>query len=276
MRDDTQGRFNAGAGAWAHYNQGPLGRIRQCVTWHNLAPHLPRPSHEPPGAWVLDAGGGSGELALKLVQQGYRVCLMDYAPAMLDQARRQACNLPEPARQRLALCQMAVGDAGCAFAPNTFGAITCHTLIEYLPEPRMALRRLAELLVGGGVLSLTFVNRHAQVLRQVWSQGDPMSALDVLKDGDFCASLFDVRGNAYSADEVQGWLTSDGLKIRAVYGVRFFADYVPRQRLDEPEFFVELLELEKRTAARFPYAALARYVHIVAYKDAEHSKVLSR
>jgi len=84
MNDESRARFHAGAEAWATYNRTPLGRIRCEVTWHNLLPHLPpaMAGSDPPR--VLDAGGGSGELALRLVEHGYRVWLLDYAPGMLD------------------------------------------------------------------------------------------------------------------------------------------------------------------------------------------------
>ena len=104
MTTDSREGFSAGAEAWADYNRQPLGRIRHEVTWHNLAPHLPdlAVTGNPPR--VLDAGGGSGELALRLAQRGYRVWLLDYAPAMLDQARQAAQALPDEARARLTFC----------------------------------------------------------------------------------------------------------------------------------------------------------------------------
>jgi S-adenosylmethionine-dependent methyltransferase len=270
MVQEAQARFNAGAVAWAAYNQGPLGRIRQHVTWHDLAPHLPG-AGDPTRPWrVLEAGGGSGELAIRLVEQGYHVWLLDYAPAMLDQARQAASVLPDEVSGRLTLCPMAVEDAHTAFPPRFFDIITCHTLIEYLPDPQVALRVLSTLLGEGGLLSVSFVNRHAQVLRQVWSLGDPAGALAALEDDVFCATLFDVPGVAYTAEQVEGWLTTLGLRGITTYGVRVFADFVARHKLDDPGFLEALLRLEEAVAVRAPYQMLARYVHIVACKDIEH------
>jgi tRNA 5-carboxymethoxyuridine methyltransferase len=263
---DLRARFDAGARAWVDYNRNPLGRIRCEVTWHNLAPHLPLvvdPGHPPR---LLDAGGGSGELALQLAHSGYAVWLLDYAPAMLDQARQAAQSLPAALRTHLTLCPMAVEDALQAFEPGFFQAITCHTLIEYLPDPRTTLRDLAYLLDGGGLLSISFVNRHAQVLRQVWSRADPAGALATLKDGSFCATLFDIPGMAYPADQVIAWLAELGFTLEAQYGVRAFADLVPRERLDDPSFFDDLLRLETEAAAHPAYNLLARYVHLIARK----------
>ena len=269
MSDDSRARFGAGAAAWAEYNQKPLGRIRREVTWHNLAPHLPDVNGVEAPPRVLDVGGGSGELALRLASDGYRVWLLDYAPAMLDQARRRASDLQDDARTRLTLCLMSVDNAAGAFSPGFFDVITCHTLVEYLPEPHDTLGTLSGLLRGGGLLSLSFVNRHAEVLRQVWSRGDPAGALSRLEASSFCAGLFDVPGVAYTVEEASAWLSDLGFGVMADYGIRSFADYVPPNRLEDEAFFEALLNLELASASRAPYRRMARYVQLVANKEVE-------
>lgn len=269
MIEDTQARFDTGAEAWAAYNQQPLGRIRREVTWHILAQHLPSASGAARLPRVLDAGAGSGELVLRLAQHGYRVWGLDYAPAMLAQAGQSIQTLPSEIRDRVTLCAMAVDAAPETFEPGFFDAIVCHTLLEYLPDPRATLRSLADLLRDGGMLSVSFVNRHAEVMRQVWSGGDPAGALVRLEDGAFSATLFGIRGVAYTAEEVGTWLAELGLVLTATYGVRAFADYVPRERLQDADFFDALLRLEKAVAARVPYRLVARYVHLFAHKDSE-------
>jgi S-adenosylmethionine-dependent methyltransferase len=264
-------RFDAGAEAWVAYNQKPLGRIRCEVTWHNLVRHLPpipNPDHPP---LVLDAGGGSGELALRLVQQGYRVCLLDNATAMLDEARRAVAGLPSEPRARLSLCPVAVERALASFGPASFDAVTCHTLLEYLPDPGAILRDLAGLLREGGLLSVSFVNRHAEVLRRVWAHGDPAGALAAMGGSTFSAALFDVPGTAYTAEEVGAWLDDVGLEVVASCGVRAFADYVATDRLEEPDFFDALLALELAAASTAPYCLMARYLHLLALKPVEGS-----
>ena len=260
--------FHAGAQAWVNYNCTPLGRIRREVTWHNLVPHLPAvvdPEHPP---YVLDAGSGTGEMALQLVQQGYRVFLLDCAPGMLDLARQAAETLPANLRARLSTCLMSVDDAPQLFAPGSFDAVTCHTLIEYLPTPRGTLLGLTSLLRDGGVLSVSFVNRHAEVLRRTWLQADPAGAQASLDHTTFCSALFRLEGTAYTADEVETWLSELNLVVTARCGVRMFADYLPRERLEDPAFFDAVLRLEKAVADRPPYPSLARYSHLVAQKAA--------
>jgi S-adenosylmethionine-dependent methyltransferase len=266
MSSDSKLRFDAGAEAWADYNQKPLGRIRQEVVWHNLAPHLPGLVDLDHVPRILDVGSGSGELALCLAQRGYAVWLSDYAPAMLDQARQAAQDLPAGVRARLTFCPVPVEETSEAFTPHFFDAITCHTLIEFLPDPQASLRELADLLRDGGLLSVSFVNQRAEVLRQIWSKTDPQAALAGLQQGSFCATLFGVSGVAYTAEEVSNWLQDLGLSIAGLYGIRVFSDYVPRERLDEPAFFDALLELEKTVATCSPYNELARYMQLITHR----------
>jgi len=269
MLDDMQARFEAGAEDWTRYNREPLGHIRHEVTWRNLAPHLPDVGDEENAPRVLDVGGGSGEMALRLARCGYRVWLVDYAAAMLDQARHAAESMPEDTRARLAVRLLSADQAGEAFAPGFFDAILCHTLIEYLPAPSGTLRALVRLLREGGLLSLSFVNRHAEVLRQVRTHGDPAGALAGLEGGAFSAGLFGITGRAYASEEVRAWLPPLGLTVTAVYGVRAFADRVSPERLADPAFVDSLLQLESAAAQLDPYRQIARYVHLLCRKDDE-------
>jgi S-adenosylmethionine-dependent methyltransferase len=228
---------------------------------------------------VLDAGGGSGELAVRLVRHGYQVWLVDSAKSMLEQARQLAQSLAEEERARLTFCLMPVDEVAGAFSAASFDAITCHTLIEYLPHPRDSLGRLVGLLRPGGVLSLSFVNHHAEVLRQVWGQGDSigqagaMARLDPAAAGAFRAKLFNLPGRAYTAGEVSAWLVELGLSVTAHLGVRAFADQIRQQhgtdRLNDPDFFQALLHLELAAASRSPYKLIARYAHLIAHQAEE-------
>ncbi len=267
MLDDMQARFEAGAEDWTRYNREPLGRVRHEVTWRNLAPHLPDARDAEDAPRVLDVGGGSGEMALRLARRGYRVWLVDYASAMLDQARHAAESMPEDARARLDIRLLSADQAGEAFAPDFFTVILCHTMLEYLPSPSGTLRALVRLLREGGLLSLSFVNRHAEVLRQVWMREDPAGAMLGLEGRAFEAGLFGITGQAYTAEEVRAWLPPLGLTVTAVYGVRAFADQVSPERLADPAFMDTLLRLESAAAQLDPYRQIARYVHLLCRKD---------
>jgi hypothetical protein len=123
-------------------------------------------------------------------------------------------------------------------------------------------------------MSVSFVNRHAVVLRRVWACGDPAGARAGLEEGTFHASLFGVPGTAYTAEEVNGWLAATGLAVAARYGVRAFADYVPPDRLHDAEFYDQLLHLELEAAGRTPYMHIARYIQLIAHKTVDPGATL--
>jgi hypothetical protein len=52
----------------------------------------------------------------------------------------------------------------------------------------------------------------------------------------------------------------------AEYGVRIFADYLPAEKLDNPEFFARLLELETAAGTLHPYRLIARYTQLLGRK----------
>jgi SAM-dependent methyltransferase len=60
----------------------PQARLERLRTLELLGELLP-----PPGARVLDVGGGTGEYARELLGAGYRVRLLDLVPAHVEQAR---------------------------------------------------------------------------------------------------------------------------------------------------------------------------------------------
>jgi S-adenosylmethionine-dependent methyltransferase len=264
-------RFDARAEEWAEYYLKPLGRIRHEVIWSNLAPHLPPLVGADKEPRILDVGGGTGELAIQLARSGYRVCLLDFAPAMLEHARLAIQNLSDNTRRRLELTLGSVQDAPHLFPTASFDAITCHTLVDYLPDPQATLASLLPLLRRPGLLSLTFVNHHSEVQHQVLALDDPAGALDNLHGSYRRTGLFEVSGQAYTVEEGESWLVNLGLTPTARYGVRCFADFVEPARLQEPAFFDALLRLEQAVATLTPYSLVARYVHFIARRDDGHT-----
>ena len=54
------------------------------------------------------------------------------------------------------------------------------------------------------------------------------------------------------------------------YGVRAFADYVPRQRLDDADFFDALSSWNWQPRTASPYNLVARYLQMIAHKSTQH------
>src|SRR5262245_8042849 len=82
--------FAAHLDSWHAWQQEPWGRMRYSVVWHVLEQHLPALGA---GLRILDVGGGDGQEALRLAQQGHHVTIVDYSAPMLAEATEAATRL---------------------------------------------------------------------------------------------------------------------------------------------------------------------------------------
>ncbi|MGW3040816.1 class I SAM-dependent methyltransferase [Kitasatospora sp. NPDC001159] len=97
---------------------------------------------------VLDAGCGTGSLAVLAAADGHRVTGVDLAPQMVERAREKAAAAGVAGR-------FLVGDAGAPpFQDGSFDVLLCRHLIWTLPDPEQALRSWVQLLRPGGRLAL--------------------------------------------------------------------------------------------------------------------------
>ncbi len=116
----------------------------------------------PPPKRVLDIGGGAGAYAMWLAEAGYEVHLLDAAPRLVEEARRQSARLTRP----LASCE--VGDARATRFPDSTADIVLllgplYHLTDASDRQR-ALRESARILAPGGVLFAAAISRWASAL----------------------------------------------------------------------------------------------------------------
>jgi SAM-dependent methyltransferase len=100
------------------------------------------------GRRVLDAGCGTGRVAIELAQRGYEVVGVDIDPTMLDTARRKASDL-----------RWVLGDLSRLALDEQFDVVMLAGNVVVFVGPgneREVLRRMAEHLVRGGVLVAGF------------------------------------------------------------------------------------------------------------------------
>jgi SAM-dependent methyltransferase len=93
---------------------------------------------------VLDAGTGTGFLALRAAELGHEVTGVDVSGAMLARAEAAA------ARACLSVDFVACSSELEAVASRTFDAIVCRHLLWTLPQPERTLRRWRDVLPDGG------------------------------------------------------------------------------------------------------------------------------
>jgi SAM-dependent methyltransferase len=188
--------------------QARLERTRTVELLHELLP--------PPGAAVLDVGGGPGEYARVLVTAGYRVRLLDLVPGHVAQAR--AGEPPVEAE---------VADARAL--PEADGAYDATLLLGplyHLTDPAERVRALAEaarVTRPGGCVLAAAISRFAGPLDFVATgrMNDAMmaDARKLITDGRNDPRIGFTHAYFHRADELAGECAAAGLTDVVVHGV---------------------------------------------------------
>jgi SAM-dependent methyltransferase len=152
---DPDSSFSLDSDLVAYYDEGreqerlrTLFRLEFVRTQELLARFLP-----PPPARILDVGGGAGIYALRLLERGYDVDLVDPMPLHVDQAKAAGVLRASLGDAR----RLDFGD-GCADAVLLLGPLYHLTRGE---DRLAALREARRVVVPGGVVCGAVISRFA-------------------------------------------------------------------------------------------------------------------
>jgi SAM-dependent methyltransferase len=215
-------------------------------------------------ATVVDAGGGTGQLAVALAGHGYRVTVVDTSAAMLATCAQRAADEGGGVAERVATVQGDAADLPRLLGEDSLDAVVCHDLLTRVEDQAALIASLAGVLAEGGVLSLGFANRDWLALR-AGRRGDHTGALRLVEgrgSGGLTPRPPEGGSEAVTLTEAEQQLDKAGLALVAAYGVGVFAE-AGDDDLDPAER-QRLVELERLVAGREPYRSSARTLHLIA------------
>ena len=233
---------------------------RTAVVWHALRDVLETRYADRPAA-VLDIGGGTGGLAVRVAELGHQVVVVDPSPDALAILARRADE--SGVADRVSGRQGDLGTLPGLVPDGGTDVVLCHGVLEIVEDPAAALAALAAALRPGGTLSLLVNQRHAAVVTRAMA-GHFTAARSLLESGPTGPATGGTH-RRFTADEITAVLDTAGFDTEAMHAVRVFVDLVPSSRVDlEPGAAQALVELERAVANRPEYLALATQIHTLA------------
>jgi ubiquinone/menaquinone biosynthesis C-methylase UbiE len=212
------------------------------------------------GLDVLDAGGGTGGLAVPLAELGHHVTVVDPSPDALAGLERRAAE----AGVRVRALQ---GDADRLLdvvGPDTADLVLCHSVLEYVDDPAAALGSITRTVRPGGAVSVLAANQVAAVLHRAltgqFADARRMLASEQGRWGDR-----DPMPRRFTSGVLTELIEGAGLRAGAVHGVRVFADLLPAGLIDSERGAAEELAALERTVSTHPVLKdVATQLHALA------------
>ena len=284
--EEADDRFESGAREYADYLRTVEGRLRLDIAWENFRAALAE-AGGPAGrgsagaasaaenkdaaanvqadetrGFALDLGCGTGALSVRLARAGWSVCAADASEAMIEIARESVRR--EGCEDRVDFFRLDAERAADAFGAQKFSAVVCHNVLEYVADPAAVARAIGNVVRPGAAVSLLARNRAGEALRDAVKRHDLDSAERALAAESVRESLYGGPARLFDAGALGALANEAKLEAVAVCGVRVVADYLPPAAAETEQLYARLLAFELRLGARPDFAAVARYVQLIA------------
>jgi len=235
--------------------------IARRVEWSRLGPLLP-----PKGGRALDAGGGTGEFAIELVQKGYDVILTDLSTGMLDVARKKVEALGFA--DRITILQLDICDMGTLDDDSFDLVISLGDPVSYCTDKDAAMGELSRVAKRGAPVMATVDSFFHQMVEIVREQR--LEELDRLERTGRPRFPMEFPQHNFRVGELEALFRRHGLEVVDVFGMHVIADKLGKadaQRLlADRELYERIVELELRYCTEPSIVGAAGHLGIIGRK----------
>lgn len=207
---------------------------------------------------ILDIGAGQGQFASQLAEKGHQLTLIEPAIEMLELAKNRFAAQALSANFYAHFLEEIPG-----LTLPQYDLITCHAMLEWLPNPTQFFDIIQPLLKIGGKLSLLFYNREGLIYHNL-IRGN----FHYVERGKFAGETGGLTPiSPIDPTELEQQIQSKGYQVLKKSGIRTYYDFMNREarnRISEADH----LRMELQYSERKEYLAHARYLHWVLEKQA--------
>ena len=242
------------------------GEIRQTIVWEDLQQMLAlidvsavvKSTNSP--LHILDAGGGLAQISQRLAELGHRISLCDLSSEMLQLAKQDIAH--HGLLEQYQLIHSPVQSIANHLTEKV-DVLLFHAVMEWLVDPKQALKIVLDQVRPGGVASVMFYNHHGLVMKNVICGNIPH-----VLEGMPHRKRFKLQPQkGLKPEEVYQWIEDAGFEICGKSGIRSFHDYIGNMQNMGDYQFDDVLALERQLCRQEPYLSLGRYIHVWARKN---------
>lgn len=206
---------------------------------------------------ILDIGAGQGQFATFLAEKGHDLTLIEPAKEMLELAKTRF----EAQSLTATFYQHYLTEIPSLNLPQ-YDLITCHAMLEWLPDPYQFFTIIKPLLKKGGKLSLLFYNREGLIYHNL-IRGN----FHYVNRGNFSGGKGSFTPiSPIDPSTLENFLQQQQYTIIKKSGIRTYYDFMnpeARRRISEEDH----LQMELKYSEQADYQAHARYLHWLIAQD---------
>ena len=256
-------RFESRLVNWKEEQETPWSKFSYEQINENLKAHFPVDSKP---LRILDAGGGNGLDSLPLARLNHNIDIVDVSSEMLADANSNAAL--SGVSGRVTTHAIDLLKIGKRFEANSFDAVLCHNVIQFVDDLAPLFRAIATVLRSGGFMSLIATNQHSLPLQSAFLGNDLDQALAAIDQDTEYNAVFDMDVRVFKPQDLVNSLGDFDFSLEKHYGVRCLYNYWgSNETKNDPDVNHQLKSLEVALSDLEPYKHTARLFQLILRKN---------